>query len=263
MATTTNYGWTTPDDTALVKDGAAAIRTLGSSVDTTTKALNPETTLGDLAYRSSTANVKTRLGLGTAGQVLQVNSGATAPEWATPSAGGMTLITETVASAVSSIDYTGLSGSYKQLMLVWYGIQHSTTGSKFSIRLNADSASEYKNAIYQQENAVVGSPGESQTSISSGEHAAPFGWYATGSNFWEAANGYMIFENPFSTTKLKYYHGNFNFASSSPYAAQRETRMYGVYNSTSAISQINIIRGAGSATFSNVTNSSIRLYGVL
>lgn len=34
MATTTNYGWTTPDDTALVKDGAAAIRTLGSSIDT-------------------------------------------------------------------------------------------------------------------------------------------------------------------------------------------------------------------------------------
>lgn len=83
MATTTNYGWTTPDDTDLVKDGAAAIRTLGSSVDTTTKNLNPETTTGDIAYRSATANVNTRLGLGTAGQVLRVNSGATAPEWAT------------------------------------------------------------------------------------------------------------------------------------------------------------------------------------
>jgi len=35
MATTTNYGWTTPDNTAYVKDGASAIRTLGSSVDTT------------------------------------------------------------------------------------------------------------------------------------------------------------------------------------------------------------------------------------
>lgn len=83
MATTTNYGWTTPDDTALVKDGASAIRSLGTSVDTTTKNLNPETTLGDIAYRSSTANVNTRLALGTAGQVLRVNSGATAPEWAT------------------------------------------------------------------------------------------------------------------------------------------------------------------------------------
>jgi len=34
MATTTNFGWSTPDDTAYVKDGAAAMRTLGSSVDT-------------------------------------------------------------------------------------------------------------------------------------------------------------------------------------------------------------------------------------
>lgn len=35
MASTTNYSWNTPDDTALVKDGASAIRTLGSSVDST------------------------------------------------------------------------------------------------------------------------------------------------------------------------------------------------------------------------------------
>ena len=35
MATTTNYAWETPDDTDLVKDGAAAIRTLGSEIDTT------------------------------------------------------------------------------------------------------------------------------------------------------------------------------------------------------------------------------------
>ena len=33
MATTTYYGWTTPNDTDLVKNGASAIRTLGSAVD--------------------------------------------------------------------------------------------------------------------------------------------------------------------------------------------------------------------------------------
>jgi hypothetical protein len=82
MATTTNYGWTTPDDTDLVKDGAAAIRTLGSSVDTTTKALNPSTTEGDIEYRSATADTNARLAIGTAGQVLTVNSGEDAPEWA-------------------------------------------------------------------------------------------------------------------------------------------------------------------------------------
>jgi hypothetical protein len=80
MATTTNYGWTTPDDTALVKDGAAAIRSLGTSVDTTTKNLNPSTTLGDIEYRSSTANTNTRLGIGSTGQVLTVSGGV--PAWA-------------------------------------------------------------------------------------------------------------------------------------------------------------------------------------
>ena len=34
MASTTNNGWATPDDTSLVKDGASAIRTLGSAIDT-------------------------------------------------------------------------------------------------------------------------------------------------------------------------------------------------------------------------------------
>jgi hypothetical protein len=86
MATTTNYGWTTPNDTDLVKDGASAIRTLGSSIDTTTKALNPSTTLGDIEYRSATANTNTRLGIGSTGQVLTVASGV--PSWATPTTGG-------------------------------------------------------------------------------------------------------------------------------------------------------------------------------
>ena len=81
MANTTNYNWETPDDTDLVKDGAAAIRTLGSSIDTTTKALNPETTLGDIAYRSSTSNTNTRLAIGSNGQVLTVAAGV--PSWAT------------------------------------------------------------------------------------------------------------------------------------------------------------------------------------
>jgi hypothetical protein len=82
MATTTNYGWDTPDDTDLVKDGAAAIRTLGNSIDTTTKNLNPETTTGDIAYRSATSNTNTRLAIGTTGQVLTVAAGV--PSWATP-----------------------------------------------------------------------------------------------------------------------------------------------------------------------------------
>jgi hypothetical protein len=34
MANTTNFGWETPDNTDLVKDGALAIRTLAGAIDT-------------------------------------------------------------------------------------------------------------------------------------------------------------------------------------------------------------------------------------
>ena len=81
MANTTNYNWETPDDTDLVKDGAAAIRTLGSSIDTSVKSLNPGTTAGDIDYYT-TSTAKTRIAIGFNGQLLRVNSGATAPEWA-------------------------------------------------------------------------------------------------------------------------------------------------------------------------------------
>jgi len=55
MATTTNYGWTTPDNTAYVKDGASAIRTLGSSIDTTLNTINGGTAPTGLQLISTTA----------------------------------------------------------------------------------------------------------------------------------------------------------------------------------------------------------------
>jgi hypothetical protein len=54
MATTTNFNWSTPDDTALVKDGAAAIRTLGSSIDTSFVDLKGGTTGQVLSKASGT-----------------------------------------------------------------------------------------------------------------------------------------------------------------------------------------------------------------
>ena len=111
MATTTNYGWDTPDDTDLVKDGAAAIRTLGSSIDTTTKNLNPETTTGDIAYRSATANTNTRLAIGSTGQVLTVAAGV--PSWAAPTGKVLQVVQDTDTSNFSttnnSFTDTGLS----------------------------------------------------------------------------------------------------------------------------------------------------------
>jgi len=148
MATTTNYGWTTPDDTALVKDGASAIRTLGSSVDTTTKALNPSTTLGDIEYRSSTANTNTRLAIGSTGNVLTVAGGV--PSWAAPAGGGKMLqviegrLTTTFSTSSTSYSDLGLSATItpssasSRIMVQVYipAIQMTTTGSNgFPVKL--------------------------------------------------------------------------------------------------------------------------------
>jgi hypothetical protein len=54
MATTTNFGWDTPDDTDLVKDGAAAIRTALNGVDTSFVDLKGGTTGQILSKNSNT-----------------------------------------------------------------------------------------------------------------------------------------------------------------------------------------------------------------
>lgn len=54
MATTTNFGWATPDDTAYVKDGASAMRTLGSAIDTSMADLKGGTTGQILSKTTST-----------------------------------------------------------------------------------------------------------------------------------------------------------------------------------------------------------------
>jgi len=111
MATTTNYGWTTPNDTDLVKDGAAAIRTLGSSIDTTVFAnasagipKSTITTKGDLIVGTG-AGTFVRQGIGTNGQVLVADSAeADGLKWATPAGGGKLLqvVTATYATEVST-----------------------------------------------------------------------------------------------------------------------------------------------------------------
>jgi hypothetical protein len=89
MATTTNYSWTTPDDTDLVKDGAAAIRTLGTAIDTTVftnagaaVAKSTVDAKGDLIVGTAD-NTIARLQVGANGTTLIADSGeATGLKWA-------------------------------------------------------------------------------------------------------------------------------------------------------------------------------------
>jgi hypothetical protein len=153
MATTTNYAWETPDDTDLVKDGAAAIRTLGSSVDTTTKALNPSTTLGDIEYRSATANTNTRLGIGSTGNVLTVAGGV--PTWAAPSGGSPANIAQIATGSLSgtSVSLTGLS-TYGVLILKLAGIGCASS-NRLNVRVNGSSSGVYDYEINNQRGSTT------------------------------------------------------------------------------------------------------------
>lgn len=172
MATTTNYAWETPDDTDLVKDGAAAIRTLGSSIDSTVftnaSASIAKTIIdakGDL-ISATAADTPARLAVGTNGQVLVADSTAsTGLAWATPTSGGMTLIASGSLST-NSVVITSLSQAYKDLKIFVKGYQGSEDFN-LEFRLNEDSGSNYSyNAISNNSTTVFNSTYQAQTQVS-------------------------------------------------------------------------------------------------
>ena len=243
MATTTNYGWTTPDDTALVKDGASAIRTLGSSVDTTTKNLNPSTTLGDIEYRSSTANTNTRLGIGSTGQVLTVSGGV--PAWATSSSGGMTLLSTTTLSGVTTT-ISGISGSYNNLFFVVSGATNNGGNGNFRVLPNSSAtittttgfASSLSNDPRTDSYLFLTIPG---TAIGSGNNE----------------NSYAItIANYASTTQYKPIHmfGGYNDTGNTRRAIER----FGHITTTSAITSIEFSNDSGGSFLTG----TVLLYGV-
>jgi hypothetical protein len=98
---------------------------------------NPMTTTGDTIY-SSSGSTPARLGIGTAGQVLQVNSGATAPEWATPAGGGgMTLLSTTSLSSGSSITVSSINQTYYSLYIL---VQRANISSAGGLQIKPNAA---------------------------------------------------------------------------------------------------------------------------
>ena len=128
---TTNYGWPMPTSTDLVTDLPADFALFGQPVDTTLKALNPQTTTGALAYRSATSNVNTALPIGSTGQVLTVASGV--PSWATASSGALVFIKRAsfsaVATTTTSFD-TVFTTTYKDYMVVIESL-HGSVDNEF------------------------------------------------------------------------------------------------------------------------------------
>jgi hypothetical protein len=245
MATTTNYSWTTPDDTSLVKDGAAAIRSLGTSIDTTTKNLNPSTTLGDIEYRSSSANTNTRLGIGTTGQVLTVAAGV--PSWATLSAGGMTQLATGNLSGSAQVRLQSIPGTYKSLVLFVRNQRYTNTNATWGMRLMNDSTA---NRYASQ------SSGQSTSETFRYDQV-----YCTTDLSNTAGDGMSLFEitDYSNTTTWKMFKmlsiGNNKTTSTSIQLGE----VLGAYNQTGAVTEVDICSVLSGGNF---TAGTYTLYGV-
>jgi hypothetical protein len=140
MPTTSNFGWTTPADTDLVKDGAAAIRTLGNGIDTSFLDLKGGTTDQVLAKNSNSdldfkwvadatgipatifdakgdiiaataADTASRLAVGANNTVLTADSSAaTGLKWATPTSKIVQVVSATTTTQ-TTITSTTLTDS--------------------------------------------------------------------------------------------------------------------------------------------------------
>jgi hypothetical protein len=168
MATTTNFGWETPDDTDLVKDGALAMRTLGNAIDTSLVDLKGGTTGQVLSKTSNTdmdftwvtsddanaiqnaivdakgdlitataADTPARLAVGTNGHVLTADSTtATGLKWAAASGGlpnGVaytpTLTNVTLGNGTLTAYYVDSGDSVFYYGMLRFGSTSSVTGN--------------------------------------------------------------------------------------------------------------------------------------
>jgi hypothetical protein len=100
LTTFTSGGAVYATSTSSLTSGTLPITAGGTGATTASAAFNalsPLTTAGDTLYGGA-SGAGTRLAIGTAGQVLTVNSGATAPQWSTPTTGTVTSVSVTSAN---------------------------------------------------------------------------------------------------------------------------------------------------------------------
>jgi hypothetical protein len=174
---TTNYGFVLPTSSDLVTDLPADFDVALQGVDTRLKALQPGTTLGDIAYSSATANTNTRLGIGSTGNVLTVAGGV--PTWAAPGGAGAnwSLLNAggTALTGAATVTVSGISGADKIMVLV-QGASSASAYSNIALRLNTDTGDNYNTyGVAGQNQAAYGNeatdglslPGEGKIRIGS------------------------------------------------------------------------------------------------
>ena len=204
---TTNYGFVLPTSSDLVTDLPADFDVALQGVDTRLKALQPGTTLGDLAYSSATANTNTRLAIGTSGQVLAVSAGGV-PEWkttadVTPLTTKGDLFTFTTVDArigvgangtvltADSAEATGLKWAAPASGSTFAGVRLRLSGSQ-SIPNTTDTVLNYTVENYDTDSYHDNSTNNSRITIPSGKA----GYYLVFGtvNYSQVANGARVHE---------------------------------------------------------------------
>ena len=200
------------------------------------------TTTGDIIYASA-ANTPARLGIGSSAQVLTVASGV--PSWATPSSGGMTLISTTTLTG-AQIDLTSIPQTHNSLRLVIRNYLPADDANRLAYRFNADTGTRYRNAEYQTD--FEGASAFNQTNL----------FTTTQDN--AVGTGLIVIDFPDYTnaTTMKWVNTVAQTIDATTTTSFRLFKAIGVYNQTAAITQINLLNYAGG----NFTSGTALLYGV-
>ena len=267
MANTTNFNWETPDDTDLVKDGAAAIRTLGSAIDTSLVDLkggttnqvlaknsntdmdfkwvadaagmtNPMTTTGDTIY-SSSGSTPARLAIGSTGDVLTVAGGV--PTWAAPAGSGAnwTLLNSggTALTGAQTVTVSGISGKDKIMVLV-SGASSASALTSIGVRFNTDTGNNY----YSYGNYIYVAPTYNSVNFGPQDGATSAVYIAaTNTSASGYGSGYCILTGANSSGVKSYQAGGGANGGSD----QTQYNSGGYYNSASTISSISIFSSIG------------------
>ena len=254
MATTTNYSWTTPDDTALVKDGAAAIRSLGTAIDTTVfnnaSAAIAKTIVdakGDI-IAATAADTVARLAVGSNNQVLTADSStATGLKWASPSgsSASYTLLNAGGTSLSGSTTTVSSISGYDSFLIIVENASSSSSGATIGVRLNGDTAANYTHAggvIYQTSSYSQEVLDRSNQFLASTTTMIPLGSMSSNSGSQVAGSVRLAGGN---STGYKVFTGTTGTGASGG-NSHRGTFLQGYYNTSSTISSISAFVDTGS-----------------